>query len=148
MKINIGKNDICFTCRQGKRTKCSAGVDDIFFDDTGNIADCKRYAVKEKVKPAKRFIKPTVEEIAGYVKEKGYTHTDPQAFFDYYESVDWYRGSTKIKNWKMAVAGWNKRQKEWSEDRWRKEQKGKLESTPSYDLDKVMAAAMDNTDIC
>lgn len=116
MKINIGKNDICYTCRQGKQTECSAGVDDIFLDDTRNISDCRCYVAKEKKAKSKRFVKPTVEEIAEYVKEKGYIHTDPQAFYDYYESVDWYRGSTKITKWKMAVAGWEKRQKGWADD--------------------------------
>lgn len=48
MKINIGKNDICYTCQQGKKIECDAGVDDVFIDDIGYICDCKCYQSKKK----------------------------------------------------------------------------------------------------
>lgn len=60
----------------------------------------------EKKTTSTRFIKPTVEEIAAYCKEKGY-RIDAQYFWNHYESVGWMRGKTKMKSWKMTLATWN-----------------------------------------
>lgn len=147
MKINIGKKDICYTCRQGKQTDCSAAYDDVFFDDTGNIADCKCYALKEKTEKAKKFVKPTVEEIAQYAKENGYTHVDAQAFYNHYETVNWHVGKVRMSKWKAAVASWENRQKKWDAERQQKENKGKLQSAPSYDMNNIKRRAADNTEL-
>lgn len=56
----------------------------------------------------KRFQKPTVEEIAEYIKENDYS-VDAESFFDYYESVGWKRGKTPMKDWKATVRTWNRR---------------------------------------
>jgi len=52
-----------------------------------------------------KFIKPTVEEIAEYCKQRDNT-VDPQRFFDYYEACNWFRGKNKIKNWQACVRTW------------------------------------------
>lgn len=60
-----------------------------------------------KSTPQKRFVKPTLEEVEAYVKEKGYS-INPQAFIDHYNSVGWVYGKSRhsIKDWKAAVRTW------------------------------------------
>ena len=65
----------------------------------------------EPEKPkAKKFIKPTVEEIAAYCKEKKY-NVNAQQFFSYYESNGWKIGRNAMKSWQAAVQNWNTREK-------------------------------------
>ena len=65
----------------------------------------------EPEKPkAKKFIKPTVEEIAAFCKEKKYT-VNAQQFFNYYESNGWKIGRNAMKSWQAAVQNWNTREK-------------------------------------
>lgn len=49
----------------------------------------------------KRFIPPTVEQVAEYVKQRG-SKVDPQGFIDFYESKGWMIGKTPMKDWKAA----------------------------------------------
>jgi hypothetical protein len=63
----------------------------------------------EKKTKSKKFIKPTVAEIAEYCKSRN-NGINPQTFFDYYEASDWIRGKTKIRNWKNCVHTWEQRQ--------------------------------------
>ena len=58
----------------------------------------------------KNFVKPTVEEIAAYCKEKKYT-VNAQQFFNYYESNGWKIGRNAMKSWQAAVQNWNTREK-------------------------------------
>ena len=58
----------------------------------------------------KNFVKPTVEEIAAFCKEKKYT-VNAQQFFNYYESNGWKIGRNAMKSWQAAVQNWNARDK-------------------------------------
>lgn len=60
----------------------------------------------------KRFSPPSILDIQVYCNEKGYRHVDAEYFWNYYENVNWYVGKHKMKSWKLAVANWEKRQKE------------------------------------
>ncbi len=62
--------------------------------------------VKEKAK-AKRFQKPTVEEVQEYCNERN-NFVDPQKFYDYYSSNGWKVGKNSMKDWKAAVRTWEK----------------------------------------
>lgn len=53
------------------------------------------------------FIPPTLEEVKAYCKERK-NNVDPQAFIDHYETNNWFRGKTKIKNWNACVRTWEK----------------------------------------
>lgn len=55
--------------------------------------------------PKKKFVKPTVEEVAAYIRENYYS-VDAQRFCDYYESNGWKVGKSQMKNWKAAVRTW------------------------------------------
>ena len=59
---------------------------------------------------AKRFTKPTLQEIEDCIREKGY-NVDAGAFYDYYEANGWKQaGGNPIKNWKAALSTWNRRE--------------------------------------
>lgn len=58
----------------------------------------------------KNFVKPTVEEIAAYCKEKNY-NVNAQQFYNYYESNGWKVGRNAMKSWQAAVQNWNTREK-------------------------------------
>ena len=50
---------------------------------------------------ARRFIPPTVEEVAEYVQSRS-SPVDPQGFIDYYESKGWTVGKSPMTDWKAA----------------------------------------------
>ncbi len=58
--------------------------------------------------PQKKFFKPTVEEVAGYCRERN-NGIDAQSFVDFYESKGWLVGKTPMKDWKAAVRTWERR---------------------------------------
>ena len=58
---------------------------------------------------SKGFKKPTLEEVKAYIKEKQ-LNADGETFYDYYESVGWYVGKNKMKNWKASLNNWSRRE--------------------------------------
>lgn len=63
--------------------------------------------VNNKVNNKSIFIKPTVEEIQAYCKERN-NGVDAQRFFDYYEAKGWLIGKSKMKDWKASVRLWER----------------------------------------
>lgn len=57
--------------------------------------------------PAKKFQKPTIEQIKAYCLEAG-KNIDAEAFFDFYEAKGWVVGRAPMKDWKAAVRNWAK----------------------------------------
>ena len=93
-------------------TKSNAGVTDDVTNN--NESKSKRIEIekeleldKEKFQKKSRFIPPTVEEVRAYCEERG-NDVDPEKFVAYYASTNWYRGKTKISNWKQCVITWEK----------------------------------------
>jgi len=68
----------------------------------------KDLMTKKRERAPQRFIKPSVEEIAQYCKQRG-NGIDPQAFWDFYESNGWKVGRNPMKDWKAAVRTWERR---------------------------------------
>ena len=66
--------------------------------------------IQQEKPKRKNFVKPTVEEIAAFCKEKNYT-VNAQQFFNYYESNGWKIGRNAMKSWQAAVQNWNTRDK-------------------------------------
>lgn len=65
-----------------------------------------------KAKPVRQkkcatFTPPTLDEIAAYVKEKGY-HFDPEEFFHHYDANNWHVGKVKVSRWKSCCFTWEK----------------------------------------
>ena len=53
----------------------------------------------------KKFKKPTIEEIALYMEEKGMNNV-AERFYNFYEAKGWMIGKNPIKNWKACVITW------------------------------------------
>ena len=55
----------------------------------------------------KYFKKPTISEVENYCKERN-NNIEAEAFWDFYESKDWFVGKSKMKCWKSAVRNWER----------------------------------------
>ena len=67
---------------------------------------------KGKTQPkaeTKRFVKPTVEEVAAYCRERN-NGVNAQQFVDFYEAKGWMIGQNHMKEWKAAVRTWEQRE--------------------------------------
>ena len=60
-----------------------------------------------ETKHIKRFVKPSVEDVAAYCEERK-NGVDAEAFVDFYESKGWKVGNQKMKDWKASVRTWEK----------------------------------------
>lgn len=85
-------------------------------------------------KKAKRFVKPTVEQVRDYITEKNYT-VDAEKFWDYYESKGWKVGHSPMKDWKAAVRTWQSNYKQWGNQqvRYREEEQKRVVIDNGYD---------------
>lgn len=60
----------------------------------------------------KKFVPPTLEEVAAYCNER-HNSVSPSAFIDFYTANGWVQGRGKpIKDWKAAVRTWEQKDKE------------------------------------
>lgn len=57
---------------------------------------------------AKRFTRPSVEEVRAYCEERG-NGVSAESFVDFYESKGWKVGNSPMKDWRAAVRTWEKR---------------------------------------
>ena len=57
----------------------------------------------------KRFIKPTLEEVKQYCKERN-NKINAEYFIDYYEANGWKVGKNSMKDWKAAIRNWERRE--------------------------------------
>ena len=65
---------------------------------------------KELPKPkkkTKKFVKPTIEQITEYCKERN-NNINSEHFYDHYESKGWKVGNVGMKDWKAAVRTWER----------------------------------------
>lgn len=60
---------------------------------------------------AVRFTPPTVDDVAAYVREKGY-HVNAERFVSFYQQKGWMVGKNRMKDWKAAVRNWETRWKD------------------------------------
>ena len=59
-------------------------------------------------KEKKKFEKPTIEQIQEYCIERN-NGINAEAFYDFYESKNWYVGKNKMADWKACVRTWERR---------------------------------------
>ena len=83
---------------------------DIISCSTNNDNFLESNPKSKKETPSKKFLKPSVEEIADYCKERG-NSIDAQYFYDYYESKGWLIGKNHMKDWKASVRTWERNSK-------------------------------------
>ncbi len=84
--------------------------------ETGNITplsvspqrvDDTQLDLEEAIAKTKRFVKPTVEEITSFCREKNKS-IDAERFWNFYESKGWKVGKNPMKDWRAAVCNWAK----------------------------------------
>lgn len=76
--------------------------------DTEIEKDIEIEQEKEKTKgKAKRFTKPTLDDIKAYCIERN-NNVDPERFYDYYEANGWKVGKNSMKDWKASVRTWER----------------------------------------
>lgn len=63
--------------------------------------------LEEAIAKTKRFVKPTVDEINAYCREKNKS-VDAERFWNFYESKGWKVGKNPMKDWRAAVCNWAK----------------------------------------
>lgn len=80
-------------------------TDNVYVDvnDNVNVND-----IKENIK-RKVFKKPSIKEIQNYCNERN-NGINAEAFYDFYESKNWYVGKNKMKDWEACIRTWEKRQ--------------------------------------
>ena len=114
-------------------------------DEKPNKKEKEKENVKEKEKEKEkekkgigRFTPPTTQQVAEYVQTQGY-NVDAQRFVDFYESKGWYVGKNKMKDWKAAVRGWSRSQRQELTANGRQEKTAKAQNfTPrEYDYDDL-----------
>jgi hypothetical protein len=59
----------------------------------------------------KRFVAPTIDQVAAYIAEKGYTFSADR-FVAFYESKGWKIGKSPMKSWQAACKTWQANQTE------------------------------------
>lgn len=57
-------------------------------------------------KDTKRFEPPNIDEVRNLFTEKGFSETDGDKFWNFYESKGWMVGKNKMKSWRASVANW------------------------------------------
>lgn len=66
---------------------------------------------KPAKEPVKRFVPPTLEEVAAYCRSRQ-NNVDPEQFIAFYESKGWKVGSQPMKSWQACIITWEKRDRE------------------------------------
>lgn len=67
----------------------------------------ERQTGKMLASPAKRFIKPTVQELKEHIAANSIP-VDAERFFNYYEANGWKVGRNQMKDWKAALRTWRR----------------------------------------
>ena len=81
----------------------------------GNATDIELDKNKNKSKEIigdkpQKFKPPTLEEVTSYCKERN-NSLNPQHFIDHYATSNWFRGKTKVRDWKACVRTWEKNER-------------------------------------
>lgn len=74
-------------------------------NNSKEIPNIKEITIDKK--GASKFVKPTLDEIAAYCKERG-NKVDPQKFLDHYEANGWRVGKNPMKDWRASVRTWER----------------------------------------
>jgi hypothetical protein len=92
-----------------KGDKCPPKIElDIDIDKDIDIEEEKKEEPNSSPKTTKKFIKPSLEEVEAYCKERN-NKINAEQFIDYYEANGWKVGKNSMKDWKAAVRTWERR---------------------------------------
>lgn len=78
-----------------------------------NEVEEKRVEEEQPKKKRMVFVKPTIDDVRDYIEvnPKYQGIVDPETFWNFYESKNWYVGKNKMSNWHSAVATFSKNKK-------------------------------------
>jgi len=79
------------------------------YDTMIRALDKKLIPITQKKSKSTGIDKPkNLNEVVTYFNELGVADAtkNAESFYSHYESVSWYRGKTKIRNWKACVKSW------------------------------------------
>ncbi|AUR84943.1 coil containing protein [Vibrio phage 1.064.O._10N.261.52.E2] len=81
-------------------------------NNVNNVNKENKEIIEAKASRSKKFIKPTIDEVYDYMKERNHNSRDEaERFVDYWESIGWVRNKTPMKDWKASVRTWLKNSK-------------------------------------
>ena len=95
-----------FSEKQEKAKKANGFSEKQNNPDTVPVTDTVSVFEKESKEKSLRFSPPARQDVADYCKEKGFSDFDVERFVDYYTSIGWMVGKSKMKDWKAAVRNW------------------------------------------
>lgn len=133
-------NKKCESNRQNIKVRWNTNEYERIPDDTKNTKEKEKTKEKTKTKtktresingafaPRSKFVKPTVDEVRAYCKERKNT-VNPETFCDFYESKGWKIGKDPMRDWKAAVRTWERREPQ-------------TESYGTYNIEDFEAEAM------
>ena len=95
----------------------------------------------------KKFKKPTIKEIEEYCKERN-NGINANAFYDFYESKDWYVGKNRMKDWKACVRTWEQRQPKNNNPEWFNKElyNDPMTKKEQEDFDNILEDIMEGVD--
>lgn len=88
------------------KQKCVSTINKIVKDNNTSINNTSINIKEKSIK--RKFEKPTIEQIQQYCIERN-NGINAEAFYDFYESKNWYVGKNKMSDWKACVRTWEKR---------------------------------------
>ena len=99
------------------KSKYPSLVTEILIDEerSGKVEKGRNNIIKDnkiesnEIKKKTTYQRPTLKEVEEYFFERkiGNYKENASKFWNHYESVNWYRGKTKIKKWKMCLKNWD-----------------------------------------
>ena len=129
-------NKKCESNRQNIKVRWNTNEYERIPDDTKNTKEKEKTKEKTKTResingafaPRSKFMKPTVDEVRAYCKERK-NAVNPETFCDFYESKGWKIGKDPMRDWKAAVRTWERREPQ-------------SETNAAYDLDEYESQAL------
>lgn len=96
---------------QNEINSVSESVSVSVYDSVSESVSGTQESTEEKGTPKgvqkKNFVPPTVDEVADYCAESGYS-VDAERFVDFYEAKGWMIGKNKMRDWRAAVRTWRR----------------------------------------
>ena len=78
------------------------------YKEKGETPSKKNKENTPRTRVREEFKKPTMEEVAAHIREKGYVF-DAEEFWNFYESKGWRIGSHVMKSWRAVCVTWQKK---------------------------------------
>lgn len=113
-KTDTGRIEYEYNIHERPQSDCKQEVENLPLENKAQLntkeLNTEESNTKERdAQKRKRFTPPTPDDVRAYAKEKG-LDINVDDFCDYWESVGWMRGKSKMKDWKATARGWARRE--------------------------------------